>query len=100
MLRSIGRQLAGFGVRRWRTVLLCILLLGLGLPLPTQSDAPQCTDPARLSVGGTARTSYDPADQPSSARLLRDFPGDDAPTRGSVPPGATLTILRGPECER
>ncbi len=99
MLRPMGRQLVRFGVQRWRTILLCILLLCLGLPLPTQSDAPQCSDPTRLSVGGTARTSYDPADQPSPARLLRDFPGDDAPARGSVPPGATLTILQGPECE-
>ena len=100
MLRRIGRRLVRVGIRRWQTILLCLLLVGLGLPLPTQSDAPQCAAPARLSVGSTARTSYDPADQPSMVRLLRDFPGDDAPARGSVPPGATLTVLQGPECER
>ncbi|MHB8624906.1 MAG: SH3 domain-containing protein [Aggregatilineales bacterium] len=100
MCGQVARQLLRFGMQRWRSVLLGVLLLSLGLPLPTHSDTTPCAVAARLRIDGLARVAYRSADQPSASRPLRDFPGEEAPVLSSVPPGATLTVLHGPVCER
>lgn len=100
MSGQMARKLLRFGMQRRRTILLVVLLLSLGLPLPTHSDTTQCAGSGRLSVGGLARVAYHSVEQPSVGRPLRDFPGEEAPILSSVPPGATLTVLHGPVCER
>src|SRR5579859_2324361 len=100
MVERMARWLFRFGRRRWRIIFLSVLLLSLGLPLPTHSDSSLCTESTRLTVGGVARIAYRSGNQPSESQPLRDFPGEEALVLSNMPPGTTLTILRGPVCIR
>lgn len=100
MVEHMARWLLRFGRRRWRIIFLSVLLLSLGLPLPTHSDSSLCTDSTRLTVGGVARIAYRSGNQPSESQPLRDFPGEEALVLTNMPPGTTLTVLRGPVCIR
>jgi hypothetical protein len=81
-----------------RLVLLVGFLLSLALAsqlAASPADVQVCSQPGRLTVGGTGRVTI----VPSLPNRVRSYPGFNAPVTGQIPAGGTFSVTGGPFCE-